>query len=43
MTGVDGRPELIIKGSMDMETWYEYDLNFKPGDVSRIPPIVMPH
>lgn len=32
MTGVGGRPELILKGSLDGENWEEYDFFFKPGN-----------
>ena len=35
MTGVGGRPEVIIEGSNDMNTgWKEYDFLYKPGNVS---------
>lgn len=43
MTGVGGRPELIIKGSDDLINWEEYDFQFKPGNVEAMPLIVMPH
>lgn len=42
MTGVGGRPELIISGSYDGETWQEYDFYYKPGDVTYMPQAVMP-
>jgi hypothetical protein len=31
------RPEIIIEGSDDGETWREYQLHWKPGDVHRRP------
>ncbi|KAG8192356.1 hypothetical protein JTE90_029090 [Oedothorax gibbosus] len=44
MTGVDGRPELIIEGSNHLTTgWKEYKFLYKPGDLSRRPPFLLPH
>ncbi|XP_077994888.1 lipase maturation factor 2-like [Glandiceps talaboti] len=43
MTGVGGRPEVIIEGSNDFQQWKEYDFVYKPGNVSEAPPIVAPH
>ncbi|XP_028671631.1 lipase maturation factor 2a [Erpetoichthys calabaricus] len=43
MTGVGGRPEVILEGSYDKETWTEIDFMYKPGNVSITPPIVVPH
>jgi len=44
MTGVGGRPEVIIEGSNDLEgPWMEYNFHYKPGNVSESPPIVAPH
>lgn len=44
MTGVGGRPELILEGSYDLESgWKEYDFLYKPGNLSTRPPIVAPH
>ena len=41
MTGVGGRPEVIIEGSDHLEKgWKEYEFLYKPGNVSRRPPIV---
>jgi hypothetical protein len=37
------RPELIIEGSNDGREWSAYELPYKPGDLSRPPPIVAPH
>ncbi|KAJ8411208.1 hypothetical protein AAFF_G00172140 [Aldrovandia affinis] len=43
MTGVGGRPEVVIEGSMDKETWTEIEFMFKPGNVSAPPFFVAPH
>ena len=43
MTGIGGRPEIIIEGSMDANTWKEYEFFYKPGNVSRKCPWVAPH
>ncbi|CAB3385586.1 Hypothetical predicted protein [Cloeon dipterum] len=44
MTGIDGRPEVIIEGSNSMEgPWKEFEFKYKPGDVSRRLPMVAPH
>ncbi|KAL9955341.1 hypothetical protein ACROYT_G036649 [Oculina patagonica] len=44
MTGVGGRPELIIKGSNSLEgPWEEYNFLYKPGNVYQPPPFVAPH
>ncbi|KAJ8245630.1 hypothetical protein GJAV_G00272800 [Gymnothorax javanicus] len=43
MTGVGGRPEVVIEGSMDGITWTEIEFMYKPGNVSGPPPIVAPH
>lgn len=43
MTGVGGRPEVIIEGSVDGSTWTEIEFMYKPGNVSRAPPVVTPH
>ena len=40
MTGVGGRPEVIIEGSDEEGKWQEYNFLYKPGDVNRRPPIV---
>ncbi|MCY3812798.1 MAG: lipase maturation factor family protein [Gammaproteobacteria bacterium] len=37
------RRELVIEGSMDGDTWLEYEFPFKPGDVDRIPGWATPH
>ncbi|XP_007439833.2 lipase maturation factor 2, partial [Python bivittatus] len=43
MTGVAGRPEVVVEGSYDKETWTEIEFMYKPGNVSAPPPIVAPH
>ncbi|CAN5812551.1 lipase maturation factor family protein [soil metagenome] len=37
------RPEIIIEGSDDGETWLPYAFKYKLGDVTREPPLVQPH
>ena len=38
MTGVDGRPELVIEGSNNLETgWKEYHFVYKPGKLNEAP------
>ena len=37
------RRELVIEGSMDGETWHEYEFPFKPGDVDGLPGWATPH
>ncbi len=37
------RPEIVIEGSDDGETWREYAFRDKPGDVRRAPRWVAPH
>jgi hypothetical protein len=37
------RPEIIIEGSNDGVTWFEYEFKYKPGDVKRRPKFVAPH
>lgn len=36
------RPEIIIEGSNDGETWLPYEFPFKVGDVNQAPPFVAP-
>ncbi|KAK7870100.1 hypothetical protein R5R35_011080 [Gryllus longicercus] len=44
MTGVDGRPEVILEGSNHIEgPWKEYNFLYKPGNVNSTPPFVAPH
>eukprot|EP01016_Furgasonia_blochmanni_P057207 TRINITY_DN9897_c0_g1_i1.p1 TRINITY_DN9897_c0_g1~~TRINITY_DN9897_c0_g1_i1.p1 ORF type:complete len:353 (+),score=37.27 TRINITY_DN9897_c0_g1_i1:821-1879(+) len=42
MTGVGGRPELIIEGSYDSREWLPYEFPYKPGNVSAVPQWCMP-
>lgn len=37
------RPEIIIEGSVDGETWQEYEFKYKPGDLYRSPDWVAPY
>ncbi len=37
------RPEIVIEGSLDGQTWKEYEFRWKPGDVLRRPRFVAPH
>lgn len=37
------RPEIIIEGSNDGESWLEYEFNYKPGETTRPPVWVAPH
>ncbi|XP_028935205.1 LOW QUALITY PROTEIN: lipase maturation factor 2 [Ornithorhynchus anatinus] len=43
MTGLGGRPEVVLEGSYDREHWTEIEFMFKPGNLSRHPPVVAPH
>lgn len=43
MTGVGGRPEVIVEGSYDQQTWKEIEFTYKPGNVSAAPPMLIPH
>ncbi|NXS69267.1 LMF2 factor, partial [Pandion haliaetus] len=43
MTGVGGRPEVVLEGSYDKQTWTEIEFMYKPGNVSMAPPVVAPH
>jgi len=41
MTGVGGRPEVILEGSNHLDKeWKEYEFLYKPGNISRTPPVV---
>lgn len=42
-TMTTARPEIVIEGSEDGQTWCPYDLPYKPGDVGRAPRWVAPH
>lgn len=37
------RREIVLEGSADGESWRSYELPWKPGDPSRLPPLVAPH
>jgi predicted DCC family thiol-disulfide oxidoreductase YuxK len=37
------RPEIIVEGSNDGQTWLEYQFRYKPGDVKRAPIWVQPY
>ncbi|KAJ8023409.1 Lipase maturation factor 2 [Holothuria leucospilota] len=44
MTGVGGRPEIIIEGSNNLTAgWKPYEFLYKPGDVAAVPAVVTPH
>ncbi|KAM5250586.1 lipase maturation factor 2 isoform 2-T2 [Hipposideros larvatus] len=43
MTGLGGRPEVVLEGSYDGHHWTEIEFMYKPGNVSRLPPVVVPH
>ncbi|KAM7396638.1 hypothetical protein PAMP_019670 [Pampus punctatissimus] len=43
MTGVGGRPEVVIEGSHDKVKWTEIEFMYKPGNLSAPPPVVTPH
>jgi hypothetical protein len=37
------RPEIIVEGSDDGESWMPYEFKYKPGDVNRAPRFVAPY
>jgi hypothetical protein len=37
------RPEIVVEGSDDGETWRAYEFRYKPGDLQRRPGFVAPH
>jgi predicted DCC family thiol-disulfide oxidoreductase YuxK len=37
------RPEIVVEGSNDGETWLAYEFKYKPGDLARRPAWVAPH
>ncbi|XP_054531759.1 lipase maturation factor 2 isoform X2 [Pan troglodytes] len=43
MTGLGGRPEVVLEGSYDGHHWTEIEFMYKPGNLSRPPPVVAPH
>ena len=41
MTGVDGRPEVILEGANHIDgPWKEYEFLYKPGDINASPSFV---
>lgn len=41
MTGVGGRPEVILEGANSLDgPWVEYEFPYKPGSLDRMPPYV---
>ena len=41
MTGVGGRPEVILEGSNKMDgPWVPYEFPYKPGALDRTPPFL---
>ncbi|GAB6020284.1 Lipase maturation factor 2 [Chamberlinius hualienensis] len=44
MTGVGGRPEIVIEGSNSIvDGWKEYHFDYKPGNLSSPPQFIIPH
>ncbi|XP_075409551.1 lipase maturation factor 2 [Tenrec ecaudatus] len=43
MTGLGGRPEVVLEGSYDGQHWTEIEFMYKPGNMSRPPAVVTPH
>ncbi|XP_044285417.1 lipase maturation factor 2 [Varanus komodoensis] len=43
MTGVGGRPEVVLEGSHDKQAWTEIEFMYKPGNTSALPPVLIPH
>lgn len=37
------RPELVLQGSNDNETWLDYEFRYKPSLLNKMPPIVAPY
>ena len=37
------RPEIVVEGSADGQSWHGYEFRYKPGDLDRPPPWVAPH
>lgn len=37
------RPEIVLEGSRDGETWLPYEFRYKPGAPERRPPVAAPH
>lgn len=44
MTGVGGRPEVILEGTNNLHgAWQEYQFKYKPGNISVAPEFLLPH
>ncbi|KAM4747835.1 lipase maturation factor 2 isoform 2-T2 [Rhinophrynus dorsalis] len=43
MTGVGGRPEVVVEGSYDKQKWTEIEFMYKPGNISAAPQVITPH
>ena len=43
MTGVGGRPEVNIEGSIDGVNWSEFRFKYKTDDIAKASVFVLPH
>ena len=43
LTGLQGRPELTIQGSYDVEHWLDYEFFYKPHNETVRPKYFVPH
>ena len=43
MVMTTSRPEIVVEGSDDGQTWHAYEFRWKPGDLRRRPRFVAPH
>ena len=44
MTGIGGRPEVVIEGALrESGPWREYHFSYKPGDLAAAPTFCLPH
>eukprot|EP00048_Salpingoeca_helianthica_P018637 m.2619 g.2619 ORF g.2619 m.2619 type:complete len:696 (+) comp2599_c0_seq1:185-2272(+) len=43
MTGVGGRPEVVVEMTSDHQHWTELDFRYKTNHVTRMPPLNVPH
>lgn len=43
MTGVGGRPEVVVEVTRDGQQWTEIDFRYKPTNVTRMPALISPH
>jgi predicted DCC family thiol-disulfide oxidoreductase YuxK len=39
----EARPEIIVEGSHDLQTWHPYEFKWKPGDLAKRPSFAAPH